>query len=91
MEKKLKDSGISLTTFPGEFPTPKNKENHYPIPNGSDMFSQVASEAATRGIFGWLRSIGYPANERPLHRHSWIVVESSDDDDIDIDSDSGQE
>ena len=59
--------------------------------NDSNLFSQVASEAATRGIFGWLRSTGYPSNEKPLYRHSWIDIESSDDDDVDINSDSGQE
>jgi hypothetical protein len=87
----LEDSGISLMEFRGEFLAKKNKENYYPIQNDSNLFSQVASEAATRGIFGWLRSTGYPANEKPLYRHSWIDIESSDDDGDDINSDSGQE
>ncbi|KAJ6038459.1 hypothetical protein N7460_008230 [Penicillium canescens] len=87
----LEDSGISLMEIGGEFLTQKHKENYYPTQNGSHLFSQVASEAATRGIFGWLRSTGYPANEKPVYRHSWIDIESSDDDDVDINSDSGQE
>ncbi|RAL06091.1 uncharacterized protein BO80DRAFT_469972 [Aspergillus ibericus CBS 121593] len=32
-----------------------------------DFFSQDLSEGATRGIFAWLRSTGYPRNERSIY------------------------
>ncbi|RAL17789.1 uncharacterized protein BO97DRAFT_430721 [Aspergillus homomorphus CBS 101889] len=47
------------------------------------MKSQLLSEAATREIFGWLRSTGYPANDKPVYQHSWIDIESSDRDPMD--------
>ncbi|PYH80478.1 hypothetical protein BO82DRAFT_433275 [Aspergillus uvarum CBS 121591] len=55
--------------------------------------SESLSEAATRGIFNWLRSTGYPADEKPIYQHSWIDLESSDEEGDDeagaeIDSDS---
>ncbi|KAJ5177195.1 uncharacterized protein N7482_003072 [Penicillium canariense] len=37
-----------------------------------DFLSQTFSEIATRGIFGWLRSTGYPRSERPIYQHSWF-------------------
>jgi hypothetical protein len=66
----LEDPGISLMEFGGESITHDHKENYYPIQNDSNLVSQVASEGATRGIFSWLRSTGYPANQKPLYRHS---------------------
>ncbi|KAL4889385.1 hypothetical protein BDV59DRAFT_195789 [Aspergillus ambiguus] len=85
----LEDSGIFPMEFSGNEFLTKHKEN-YPVQQGSDLFSQTASEAATRGIFGWLRSTGYPANEKSLYQHSWIDIESSDEgDDINSDSDQG--
>lgn len=92
--KTLEDPGISLMEFYEEPLARTDKEDHYPIQNGLDLFSEISSEAATRGIFGWLRSTGYPANEKSLYRHSWIDIESSDDDDDDeaeIKSDIEQE
>lgn len=52
-----------------------------------DLFSQSLSEGATRGIFEWLRSTGYPACEKPLYQHPWIDIESSDDEDPGYESD----
>ncbi|KAE8356962.1 hypothetical protein BDV28DRAFT_125990 [Aspergillus coremiiformis] len=56
----------------------------YPIARHDiKLSSDSLSEAATRGIFSWLRSTGYPANEKPIYQHSWIDIESSDDEDVD--------
>ncbi|RAH75386.1 uncharacterized protein BO66DRAFT_416678 [Aspergillus aculeatinus CBS 121060] len=41
--------------------------------------SEALSEVATRGIFGWLRSRGYPASERAIYQHEWVDLASSDD------------
>lgn len=30
-------------------------------------------QSATQGTFSWLRSTGYPANEKPLYQHSWTL------------------
>ncbi|KAF9888243.1 hypothetical protein FE257_008812 [Aspergillus nanangensis] len=56
-----------------------------------DFFSQSLSEGATRGIFGWLRSTGYPCSERPIYQHSWIDLEGSDEEEApdDAESDGG--
>ncbi|CAG8399711.1 unnamed protein product [Penicillium salamii] len=52
-----------------------------------EFSSQLYSELATRGIFGWLRPTGYPINEKPLYQHSWINLESSQEELDDKDSD----
>lgn len=44
-----------------------------------DFFSESLSEGATRGIFEWLRSTGYPHGERPIYQHSWIDLEDTDE------------
>jgi hypothetical protein len=57
-----------------------------------DLLSQSLSEAATRGIFQWLRSTGYPRNEKAIYQHSWIDMEGSDDEEPDdAESDVGKE
>lgn len=38
-----------------------------------NFHSQSLSEGTTRGVFGWLRSTGYPRNERPIYEHSFLV------------------
>lgn len=48
-----------------------------------DFSSQSHSEGATRGIFEWLRSTGYSYCEKPLYQHSWIDLESTDDEELD--------
>lgn len=57
--------------------------NHSPVSVNNSIKSQLLSEAATRGIFGWLRSTGYPANEKAIYQHSWIDIESSDEESMD--------
>ncbi|CAG8180083.1 unnamed protein product [Penicillium salamii] len=52
-----------------------------------EFSSQLYSLLATRGIFGWLKSTGYPINEKPLYQHSWIDLESSEEELDDKDSD----
>ncbi|OJJ95259.1 hypothetical protein ASPACDRAFT_48003 [Aspergillus aculeatus ATCC 16872] len=44
-----------------------------------DLIAEALSEVATRGIFGWLRSRGYPASERAIYQHEWLALASSDD------------
>lgn len=44
-----------------------------------DFYSQSLSEGTTRGIFEWLRSTGYPHSERPIYQHSWLDLESTDE------------
>ncbi|KAK6823728.1 hypothetical protein RU639_006403 [Aspergillus parasiticus] len=39
-----------------------------------DCLSDDLSANPTRGIFGWLRSTGYPANERHVYKHPWFDV-----------------
>ncbi|PLB43867.1 hypothetical protein P170DRAFT_459437 [Aspergillus steynii IBT 23096] len=60
-----------------------------------DFLSQDLSECATRGIFGWLRSAGYPASERRIYQHEWIDLEDTDeegeDEDEDVRTDGGRE
>ncbi|CAG7927292.1 unnamed protein product [Penicillium olsonii] len=55
-----------------------------------DFDSQDLSEGFTYGIFGWLRSTGYPEHERPIYQHSWFDLEDPDDDEPD-DADSDLE
>ncbi|KAJ6024262.1 hypothetical protein N7540_005059 [Penicillium herquei] len=61
-----------------------------------DFSSQTLSEGLTRGIFGWLRSTGYPLCERSIYQHSWLDLECSDDeleeepDDAESDKDGQQ-
>jgi hypothetical protein len=49
--------------------------------------SESLSEIATRGIFGWLRSDGYPASESFIREHSWFNIEDSGGEEIDSKSD----
>ncbi|KIA75648.1 hypothetical protein HK57_00580 [Aspergillus ustus] len=44
-----------------------------------NLSSQMLSELATRGIFGWLRSTGYPENEKAIYQHLWIDLGSTDE------------
>lgn len=53
----------------------------------NDLSSQSLSEGATRGIFEWLRSTGYPACIKPIYQHPWIDIGSSDDESSDYKSD----
>jgi len=44
-----------------------------------NFLSQMLSEGATRGIFEWLRSTGYPHRERHIYQDSWIDLEDTDE------------
>ncbi|OOQ89590.1 hypothetical protein PEBR_07514 [Penicillium brasilianum] len=46
-----------------------------------DFHSESLSEGYTSGTFRWLRSTGYPRNERPIYKHSWLDLESPDEED----------
>ncbi|RAK96546.1 uncharacterized protein BO80DRAFT_428968 [Aspergillus ibericus CBS 121593] len=57
-----------------------------------NLLSQSLSEIATRGIFQWLRSTGYPRNEKGIYQHSWVDMEGTDDEEPDdAESDVGNE
>lgn len=91
-EKMLEDSGMATTAFDEADLKTHESEDAFPTHNSCDLSSESASEVATHGIFGWLRSTGYPANEKTLYQHSWIDMESSDDeegDDVESDIDKG--
>lgn len=49
--------------------------------------SESLSEIATRGIFEWLRSNGYPASESFIHEHPWFDIGSSEGEETDGESD----
>lgn len=86
----LKDPGMATIELVDASPTMHKPEEVSPIHCNYDLSSQSASEIATRGIFGWLRSTGYPANEKRIYQHSWIDIESSDEEDDDVESDNGE-
>ncbi|TVY14401.1 hypothetical protein LARI1_G008582 [Lachnellula arida] len=48
------------------------------------LVSETISEMATRSIFGWLRSYGWPAAEKAIYSHSWISEGSYDESDDDL-------
>lgn len=56
-----------------------------------DFFAETLSEIATRGIFEWLRSTGYPRSEKPIYQHSWIDLEDTDDEEEPDDAESDVE
>lgn len=56
-----------------------------------DFYAQALSEGATRGIFEWLRSTGYPCSERPIYQHSWFDLEGTDKEEEPDDTDSDLE
>ncbi|PLN85951.1 hypothetical protein BDW42DRAFT_190453 [Aspergillus taichungensis] len=58
---------------PNQTPTALDSYQRY------DLSSRSLSESATRNIFGWLRSTGYPLSERDIYQHSWIDVEDTDE------------
>ncbi|KAJ5562398.1 hypothetical protein N7535_003139 [Penicillium sp. DV-2018c] len=56
-----------------------------------DLSSQSISEGATRGIFGWLRATGYPPCEKAIYQHSWIDLESTDEEEEPDDAETDAE
>lgn len=75
----LDDPGMTTAAFNEASLITHDPKDTLPTHHNCDLSSQSASEVATRGLFGWLRSAGYPANEKPLYQHSWIDIESSDE------------
>lgn len=65
-----------------------NRKSTRPDDYNYDFYSQTLSEVTTRGIFQWLRSTGYPRNERDIYQHSWLDMEDTDEEDLgDVESD----
>ncbi|KAE8395986.1 hypothetical protein BDV23DRAFT_65603 [Aspergillus alliaceus] len=65
--EELEDLGIGLVPD-DENDLNTDARDQYPVARHDlKLFSESLSEAATRGIFGWLRPTGYPANERPIY------------------------
>ncbi|KAJ5667718.1 uncharacterized protein N7477_006288 [Penicillium maclennaniae] len=56
-----------------------------------DHHSQLLSEEDTRGIFEWLRSTGYPHNEKLIYQHSWLDLEDPDEEEESEDDESDME
>ncbi|KAK0111646.1 hypothetical protein ONS95_001990 [Cadophora gregata] len=52
--------------------------------------NDMLSEHATRSIFGWLRSSGWPKGEKEIYCHSWIGFDESDEEIDDTSSDVGE-
>ncbi|KAJ5940731.1 hypothetical protein N7516_000899 [Penicillium verrucosum] len=48
-----------------------------------DLYSDEKSDNPTRGIFCWLRSDGFPPNEKGIFQHSWIVIANDSDEEVD--------
>ncbi|KAJ5511609.1 hypothetical protein N7453_003712 [Penicillium expansum] len=48
-----------------------------------DLYSDQRSSNPTRGIFCWLRSDGFPANEKGIYQHSWVVIAKGWDKEVD--------
>lgn len=87
----LEDSGMATIDLVEASPMMHKKYEVSPIHCDYDLSSQLASEIATRGIFGWLRSTGYPADEKAIYQHSWIYLECSDEEDDDeVESDDNE-
>lgn len=85
----LKDTGMNISAIEANPPT-RELNDAPPAQPDCDLSSQLVSESATRGIFEWLRSTGYPVSEKSLYQHSWIGCESSEEED-DIKSDIAKE
>ncbi|KAJ5587855.1 uncharacterized protein N7459_003620 [Penicillium hispanicum] len=81
----------SIQDFGKEIKSQPPDEKSHSVPSAStvlddynyDFFSQSLSEGATRGIFKWLRSTGYPRSERHIYQHSWIDLEDTDEEEAD--------
>ena len=47
--------------------------------------SETLSELATRGIFGWIRPHGFPAEEKAIRSHEWFDLDETDEEAVDSD------
>lgn len=75
--RELQDFGIDQVPFDGNVHVRKTL-GISSVLYDRNLSSHSLSEGATRGIFEWLRSTGYPACEKPLYQHSWFDIGSSD-------------
>jgi hypothetical protein len=80
--RELQDAGIDQVPLDGNMHVGEALEISRVL-HDRDLSSNLLSEGATCGIFGWLRSTGYPACEKSLYQHSWFDVGSSDGEDSD--------
>jgi hypothetical protein len=48
----------------------------------NSVSSNIASKTATRSIFGWLRSDGWPLDERHIWNHVWFIEGTDEESDI---------
>ncbi|KZF20395.1 hypothetical protein L228DRAFT_250079 [Xylona heveae TC161] len=80
--KELEDPGIDFISDDENNISIQKGEAHAPKQHNNELCSQSLSEISTRGIFGWLRSTGYTANEESIYKHPWIDIEGSDDEDV---------
>ncbi|KAJ5712970.1 uncharacterized protein N7483_010151 [Penicillium malachiteum] len=83
------EAAKSRPSVHGSSPSSANKTLARLDDNKYDFYSQTLSEGATRGVFEWLRSTGYPCSERPIYQHSWFDLEGTDEEEEpdDIESD----
>lgn len=75
----LEDPGF---TFDGEYKDTSGATIEIgPLNLKNDGFvkDEALSENATRSIFGWLRNLGWPKNEKEIYSHSWFDSNESDE------------
>jgi hypothetical protein len=75
----IRDYRTEITRPPFKAPTSVNRTLAGLDDYNYDFYSQSLSEGTTRGIFEWLRSTGYPRNERHIYQHSWLDLEGTDE------------
>ena len=64
------------------FGQPSIQEGQYTVPivwKGLNCEQEAISENATRNIFSWLRSDGYPPYEKAIFEHEWFMTYDSDE------------
>lgn len=49
--------------------------------------SEILSEVATRSIFGWQRTKGFPAEEKAIRMHEWLDLDKTDEEEEEEDDD----
>ncbi|EFQ99158.1 hypothetical protein MGYG_02170 [Nannizzia gypsea CBS 118893] len=57
-----------------------NEASDIPISYEGFDDEELASKDASRSVFSWLRSKGYPTSEREIYCHEWFYVSPSDED-----------
>ncbi|PYI33224.1 hypothetical protein BP00DRAFT_485453 [Aspergillus indologenus CBS 114.80] len=78
---ELEDVGVGVVVDCGDEPGGRDvREEGSFVLDSEILASEVLTEVATRGIFGWLRARGYPASERAIYQHEWVDLASEDED-----------